>query len=230
MQDGVKQSEMKSCLNFTKIAISSTVWLIAFSILSVVLSFSLAQNTPQVPGKLLVGVADFPPYAIKTEDGKWVGFSIELWQAAAKELGIGYKLKEFSRLRQVAEAIQKEELVVTPAMAVAEYNETVMDLSHSYHRSLFQMFFRVQGQLDHALEKFVCLHPREIVTNEFFTKQAAYVTELAAFLFAGIYKIPVAVVYNDHIFFEIEFCTPHFTGCPAVSIPGKPFIRFSGFG
>ncbi len=127
--------EMKSCLDPKKILLFSTFWFIALSIFTAIPSSTPAQDNPQVPGKLLVGVADFPPYAMKTEDGKWEGVSIELWQVAAKELGIEYGLKEFSRLGQVIEALQKEGLDVTPAMAVTEYNEIVMDLSHSYHRS-----------------------------------------------------------------------------------------------
>ena len=116
-------------------AIFSTVWFITLSIFAVTPSSTPAQDNPQVSGTLLVGVTDFPPYAMRTEDGKWEGFSLELWQAVAQELGIEYELKEFSRLRPVTEALQKEELDVTPAMAVTEYYETVMDLSHTYHRS-----------------------------------------------------------------------------------------------
>ena len=66
------------------------------------------------------------------------------------------------------------------------------------------MLFRIQGQLDHPLKEFVRLQPREVVTNEFFTKQTANITELTAFLFAGIYEVPVTVIDDDHIFINIE--------------------------
>ena len=66
------------------------------------------------------------------------------------------------------------------------------------------MLFRVQGQLDHPFKKFVSLQPWEIVANQFFTKQAANITQLAAFLFAGIDKVSVSVINNDHVFFDFE--------------------------
>ena len=66
------------------------------------------------------------------------------------------------------------------------------------------MLFRVQGQLDHPFKEFVRLQPWEIVANQFFTKQAANIPELAAFLFAGIDKVSVSVINNDHVFFDFE--------------------------
>ena len=69
---------------------------------------------------------------------------------------------------------------------------------------LFQMLLRIQRQLDHPLEKFVCLQSWKIVANEFLAKQAANIAQLAALLFAGIYKVPVPVVNDNHVFFLIE--------------------------
>ena len=115
--------------------IVSIVWFISQIMFILDPSSTSSQNYPQVPDKLLIGVADFPPYAMKAANGKWEGFSIEIWQAVAKELAIEYELKEFSRLKQMVEAIQTGGLDAIPNIAVTEYNETVMDLTHSYHRS-----------------------------------------------------------------------------------------------
>ncbi len=127
--------EMNSLSHTRKLSIFGIIWLTTLSILSVIPAASQAQDFPQVPDKLLVGVTNFPPYAMKGEDGKWEGFSIELWKAVAKELTVEFELKEFNRVKQVVEAIQTGKLDVTPFMTVTEYHETVMDLSHSYHRS-----------------------------------------------------------------------------------------------
>ena len=69
--------------------------------------------------------------------------------------------------------------------------------------NLFQMLFGIQRQFDHALKKFVRLQTWEIVANEFLTKQSANIAQLAAFLFTGIYKVPVPVVNDYHVFFLI---------------------------
>ena len=129
------KSEIKFFCRLKKKVLLSAVWSFALSICVLIPSSTPAQNSPQMSGKLLVGVTDFPPYCMKTKDGKWEGLSIELWQAIAKELSIEYGFKEFGRLKPLIEAIKKAELDLTPAAAVIEYNETVMDLSHSYHRS-----------------------------------------------------------------------------------------------
>ena len=126
---------MKSYLNPIKMAIISTIGFVTLAIFTLMPSSTLAQAIPQPSGKLRVGFVDFPPYAIKTADGNWEGFSIELWQTVAKELAIEFEFKEFNRMKQATEAVQKGDLDVIPFMIVTEFNETIMDLSHSYHRS-----------------------------------------------------------------------------------------------
>jgi ABC-type amino acid transport substrate-binding protein len=39
---------------------------------------ALASDEKAVPQKLLVGAMVAPPFAMKTADGRWEGFSIEL--------------------------------------------------------------------------------------------------------------------------------------------------------
>ena len=62
------------------------------------------------------------------------------------------------------------------------------------------MLFRIQRQLDHPFQNLVGLHPREIVVDELLAEQAADIAKFPAFLFTGIYEVPVAVVDHDHIF------------------------------
>ena len=46
--------------------------------------------------KLRVGVTDDPPYTMKTEDGRWTGFTVDLWSQVARELKWDYELVEMS--------------------------------------------------------------------------------------------------------------------------------------
>ncbi len=50
--------------------------------------------------KFIVGVVNDPPYLIKSENGEWSGFSIDIWKAVSNELKVPYELKEmkFSEL------------------------------------------------------------------------------------------------------------------------------------
>ena len=69
---------------------------------------------------------------------------------------------------------------------------------------LSQMLFCVQRQLYHPFKKFICRQSREIVADELLAKQAADVTQFADLLFAGIYKVPMPVVNDNHVFLLIE--------------------------
>ena len=64
---------------------------------------------------------------------------------------------------------------------------------------LLQVCFCIERELDHSFEQFIGRHTGEIVAYQFFAEQAADIAQLPTFLFAGIYKIPVSVVDDDHV-------------------------------
>lgn len=47
--------------------------------------------------KLVVGIADDPPYTFKNEQGKWVGITVDLWRQIARDLKLDYSLKEMTQ-------------------------------------------------------------------------------------------------------------------------------------
>ena len=63
---------------------------------------SLAPGAPQAntsafsQQKLLAAVTEDPPYTMKTEDGRWAGFSVDLWSQVARTLTWDYELVEMS--------------------------------------------------------------------------------------------------------------------------------------
>lgn len=63
---------------------------------------AFGQDGPAFPAgeKLIVGVVNDPPYLMKVGNGEWTGFSIDIWEAVAKELKVPYEFKEmeFSKL------------------------------------------------------------------------------------------------------------------------------------
>ena len=122
-------------LDGNKIIIFCNFFMAAIIICSMLSSGAVAGQNIKIPDKLLLGVAEIPPYAMKTIDGKWEGLSIELWQAVAKELGAEYEIIEYDRLKQITEAIRTAKIDLTTVISVTEYNETIMDLSHSFYRS-----------------------------------------------------------------------------------------------
>ncbi|MEX1329632.1 MAG: transporter substrate-binding domain-containing protein [Desulfobacterales bacterium] len=76
-----------------------------------------------------------PPAYIKTDDNRWVGFSAELWQAVAQQLGVQFEFREFSTLEHMLDALEKREIDVIPSLPPQEIFESTMDFSQSYLKS-----------------------------------------------------------------------------------------------
>jgi ABC-type amino acid transport substrate-binding protein len=47
---------------------------------------------------LQVGVITASPLYMKTADGRWEGFSVELWQAVTQHLNVSFEFREFTNL------------------------------------------------------------------------------------------------------------------------------------
>jgi ABC-type amino acid transport substrate-binding protein len=94
----------------------------------------LAEHDRVAPGKVLVGVTDLPPIAMKAKDGRWEGLGIELWQGIAQELGVEFELREYS-IGKLVEAVKRGEVDVIPGLAATEERESIMDLSFPFLRS-----------------------------------------------------------------------------------------------
>ena len=96
---------------------------------------SKAHLNVELPERLIVGVVEYPPYSMKTSNGAWKGIGIELWCAVAEDLGIKYDIREYSRIKQTAEAIQAGQVDVVPSMPMRAKTEMIMDFSHAFYRS-----------------------------------------------------------------------------------------------
>jgi len=106
-----------------------TLWILMLSPVN-----AIAQDDSVAPDKVLVAVADAPPFAMKTTDGSWKGLSIELWQAIAQKLGVEFELREYSP-DQLLDAVKRGEIDVIPSLAATEQHEIMMDLSLPFLRS-----------------------------------------------------------------------------------------------
>lgn len=96
---------------------------------------SFSQNEGKTPRVLQVGVISASPLYMKTPDGRWEGFSAELWRAVAQQLNAPFEFREFSSLENLIDAIEKREIDVFPSLPVGERFESIMDFSQSYLKS-----------------------------------------------------------------------------------------------
>lgn len=106
---------------------------------------SFSQNQDGTPAVLRVGLIAAPPLCMKTSDGQWEGFAVELWQAVAERLGAAYEFHEFAALSELLGALEKREIDVIPSLAVDERLESTMDFSQSYLKSGLAIAVAAEG-------------------------------------------------------------------------------------
>lgn len=93
------------------------------------------QDENQARPILKVGVIAAAPLYMKTADGRWGGFSIEIWRAVAQLLGMPFEFREFDSLESLLSALENSEIDVFPSLPVAARLESSMDFSQSYLKS-----------------------------------------------------------------------------------------------
>jgi len=106
---------------------------------------AFSQDDSAPPRKLVVGVVAAPPAYIKTADNKWEGFSVEIWQAVAKYIGVAFEFREFSSIESLLSALKQREIDVIPALAVSDRFESAMDFSQSYLKSGLSIAVPAEG-------------------------------------------------------------------------------------
>jgi ABC-type amino acid transport substrate-binding protein len=94
-----------------------------------------SQDDSAVPPKLVVGTMVAPPLYMKTADGQWEGFSIEIWQGVAQHMGVFFEFREYNGLEPLLAAIENGDIDVLPSLPAELRYEVTMDLSQSYYKS-----------------------------------------------------------------------------------------------
>ena len=112
-----------------KMVIVRVLGIVTLWILTLLPVNALAQDDRAATDKLLVGTILAPPVSMKSADGQWEGFGIELWRRVAQKLGVQYELREYSRLGEIVAAVEKRKLDLTIVLAVTKQREVIMDFS-----------------------------------------------------------------------------------------------------
>src|SRR5215471_13384702 len=83
--------------------------------------------------KLIVGVKEAPPFAIKQADNTWSGLSIELWQAIAMDLQLSYTWRE-TDLPGLLQGVADGSLdVAVAALTITPERERLLDFTQPFY-------------------------------------------------------------------------------------------------
>ena len=137
-----------------KIISCHNAWLFLLGFLALVPLNTFAHDDVDIPQKMVVGVTDYPPFTMKTADGRWMGLSFELWELIAKDIGAKFEIQEFDRLKMITAAIQNRKVDLITNVWVTELNEITMDLSHAYYRSGLSIAVSSQSGVIYWFESF----------------------------------------------------------------------------
>lgn len=86
-----------------------------------VIAAALAGPAPAQ--ELRVGIAELPPFSMRTEDGAWLGLAVDLWRIMAEDLGLSYQYIPVEAA-DIAAALRAGDLdVVLPVQATAALEE-----------------------------------------------------------------------------------------------------------
>lgn len=118
-----------------KLFIVSIVGAIVISMIALGSSQAIAQEQGTSPDKLVVGTMAIPPFLMKGVDGRWEGLSIDLLQAVARELDVGYELREYTSVESILDDVKTGEIDLIPVLPITETYEILLDFSHQYFRS-----------------------------------------------------------------------------------------------
>ncbi len=94
---------------------------------------------------LKVATIERRPFAIRTEDD-WTGFSIDLWRAMARELGLKYEFVEARTFANMLGLVERGEADAAIAnISITSAREQVMDFSQPIFDSGLQILIRADG-------------------------------------------------------------------------------------
>lgn len=106
---------------------------------------ALSQNHYATSQVVRVGIIDLAPLSIKTADGRWEGYSIELWLDVASRMGTPFEFQEFQSLEPMQEALRQRTIDAILALPVRDELESAMDFSQSYLKSGLAIAVPAQG-------------------------------------------------------------------------------------
>lgn len=101
--------------------------------LLLIAGFSAQAQTQQAP--LKVGITEVPPFVMKTDDGRWEGISIELWEDVAAGMNREYELlpMKFSELLDAVEIGDVD--VAVGALTMTAERDTRFNFSYPFFQT-----------------------------------------------------------------------------------------------
>lgn len=94
-----------------------------------------AQTQAQTEQPLKVGITQVPPFVMQTEDGRWEGISIDLWEDIAEGMNREYELMPM-KFSALLDAVENGDVdVAVGALTMTADRDTQFDFSHPFYQT-----------------------------------------------------------------------------------------------
>jgi len=105
--------------------------------------FSGRAQEPTEDSKIRVGIKRLEPFVFIDENGQPSGFSIDLWNAIAADLGIQYEWVQGNTVNELIESVQTGKADVAIAgISMTPEREALVDFTYPYYESGLQIMVR----------------------------------------------------------------------------------------
>ena len=112
--------------------------------------FTLLTTSPLAAETVRVGTKPFAPFAF-VQEGKYIGFSIELWSEIANELDLEYELYGEKTVTDLLNSVSSGNTDIAIAgITITSEREKNVDFSHSFFESGLQILVPVNSQASPA--------------------------------------------------------------------------------
>lgn len=125
---------------------------VAFSLLLIILAVPCESSTDRQDQAdlLTVDISIFPPMVMKNDKGEYYGFDIDLWEAIAKELNLGYRYREVPIAYIFSDLRSGKADVGLSGISITSDREEQIDFSTHYFDSGLGIMVRKSKDLDIA--------------------------------------------------------------------------------
>jgi polar amino acid transport system substrate-binding protein len=99
------------------------------------------------PAKIVVGTMRVPPFVLRSDDGRWSGLSIELWNQIAADLAVPFELREYDYdLAGLLDAVEHRQVdAAIAAIPISYEGEARFDFTHAYFPAGLGIAVRAEG-------------------------------------------------------------------------------------
>ena len=107
----------------------------------------VTPRNPRRTTKIRVGTKRFEPFVFSDEDGELSGFSVDLWNAIAAELGVEYEWVPADTVNELIEDVRSGKTDAAIAgISMTPQRESLVDFTYPYFESGLQIMVRVTSE------------------------------------------------------------------------------------